>query len=155
MNAKQTILSSAVATAAFVVVSVFPARAANLNATLDSIASQANEIRTEALEIHSILRIKKPDYSAAAGQLETLTNKIKLLNQNVAHAEQQHPGWAGDVDFEQVKLKAELLEIIANQKASRMADDVSNFDRKLLAAKAKGIAQRAARLAERTESMGD
>ncbi|MEZ5365618.1 MAG: hypothetical protein R2748_25635 [Bryobacterales bacterium] len=93
--------------------------------------------------------MKKPAFTNVRTMLEEMSTKIEKLNSDVLALGTDSPAWANSSEaYEKMKFKTELLQIFATNKATMLDSPDAQKNRRILAAKAKGIASRADLLRE-------
>lgn len=119
------------------------------NARLSTIASESTALQQKALEMERALKVKKPAFTSVGTMLEETSAHIEKLSADVQALGTDSPEWANSSEaYEKMMLKTELLQIFANNKADMLDSPEAQKNRRILAAKAKGIAIRAELLRE-------
>ena len=127
-----------------------------LELRLTAIATDAQALKTQAGEMQEALRVRSPDYAAVRDMLAEVTAKIDLLGESVADLRQQSPAWASSSsEYAAMAKKAQLLQVFAMNKGELLNSPSAAKNRKILAAKAKGIALRASMLHDFAATYGD
>jgi len=118
--------------------------AADRDQRLAAIAEDARNLQQDASGMELALRTKTPDLAAVRATLGEIEADIQTLNTDVQALESASPAWAaGSQSFQKMKEKAGILRAFALSKASLLDSPDAKKNRKILAAKAKGIALRA------------
>lgn len=141
MTPKSMILSAA----AFVM-AVAPAFATDhrtASSHLDEIVTSAKKTQLEAREISNLLKVKTPDYDRVRTKMQLLTEHAADVNRLVAELEASNPSLSSSqqAEFNRLKEIAKLVDVFVTNKNNLLAS--SDLNRKLLRAKADGIAKRA------------
>lgn len=127
-----------------------------LDLRLTAIATDAQALEAQAWEMQEALRVRSPDYAAVRDMLAEVTAKIDLLDESVADLREQSPAWASSSsEYAAMAEKAQLLQIFAKNKGELLNSPSAAKSRKILAAKAKGIALRASMLHDFAATYGD
>ena len=119
------------------------------NGRLSAIAADAQDIQADAKQMQLALRTKTPDFAAVGEMLSELSNEIDTLQTHILALGESSPAWASNSEaYREMKNKAQLLRIFANNKGALLDSPQAMKNRKILAAKAKGIAYRASLLSD-------
>jgi Tfp pilus assembly protein FimV len=118
---------------------------------LSTLRSQAQQLQNDSMEMRNMLRQKAVDTNALQSKLSATREGVESIRALVEQIEKERPAWmASDMQaWEDVKLRAELIQVIHNTKHDLTASGDVARNRKLIMAHANGVAERATRLNER------
>lgn len=114
----------------------------NLNNQIDRIVAEAQAVEQHAVNLSRTLKDKRADLSKASEMTAGLKERIRTVKDLVNQIEPSVADSNREV-YEKVVLKAQLLEIIANNKEQLLNREEAARKRSLLRANADGIAKRA------------
>lgn len=114
-------------------------------ADMPGIAEEARKVQNEAQQVGQMLRAKSPDYSEVSTRLEAVERHNDALREMILQFEAKHPGLSQDkhAELERMKQTAAVKDIFIENKKGILAQDDRDKNRRLLRAKADGIAKRA------------
>lgn len=120
------------------------------NSGLKAISEKALAAQQEALAIHDMMKSKQPNLTAAAERAATLDKHVAELHEAVKSVEGS--ALAGP-DGQQLKASVEVLKVLTETKAKRMAEAQAN-QRGTYRDTAKNIAMRAEQILKTSRKIG-
>lgn len=119
--------------------------AATIISHVDRLVADAKKAQNEAREIGVLLKAKQPDFSAIQANMAELAAHVAGLKQGVADFEAAYPTLSAkqQAEFDRMKSAVAVLAIFLDNKSEILAGSSALEQRKLLRAKAEGIAKRA------------
>ena len=148
--------SAVLAGACFALVVASPVGAEPAADRLDAIAEKASGLHDHALKMEQELRAKAPDFDAVRSMLTNAASVIQELEGDIHALGFDDPAWAASSpEYQSMKERIGVLAAFATEKAGRLEAPDAQKQRKILAAKAKGLAARAEGLRELASVEGD
>lgn len=135
---------TAIAVAAFTL--CYSPAAADPRAPLDDVLATAAQVRVAALEMTQLLKDGRPDGPVVLQHLSILQERARVLREAMATIDIETMSLvpADRVSLERARAASDALDVLLQNKAALLADPVrAERERRLIRAKAEGIAKRA------------
>jgi len=120
--------------------------AADPRAPLDDVLASAADVRIEAMELTQVLRDRRPNMLVVLQRLSVLQERARTLQENMATVDVETISLvpADRVSLQRARAASDALMVLLQNKAALLADpERAARERRLIRAKAEGIAKRA------------
>lgn len=118
-----------------------------LNLRLAVIAAEAKSIEAQAWEMRHALRVRRPDYAAVNAMLAQFMYKANSISEAISGLSKDFQDWAASSSvYARILQQSQVLQLFAQDKSERLNTSAAEQGRRILAARATGIALRASML---------